>query len=645
MDQNTNWYIRLKEVVSSPLKKITEMAGGAQKKMLSVANAGSNIAKNSNFAAREIRKTTGSLTDLTNNLRKLETLQSKAFDPKHVQNYEKAINKVKADIANWHKMKTPEAEAPKSSWWQKLKGGFSSQGKKPAWMDELKDQLGNQMSVGGYNPFEMLASPKMLGIAGIVLASAAMSKGVGIAKDFDYGIAKINATAQLGEKTLGKLETRLVEIGSQSGGNFDNITAAYEKILSTTGRVNLSLDITETAIKGANAGFASLDIVGGALAQTLASVGNKNATANEVLDTLLKAKAVGASEFTDFTTYLPGLIASAKNLGIAYKDTAGLFAYMTLKGQSASDSAMLMQNAFSALQKKDVIVGLKAKGIDLFNLNGSRKNIETVFLEITKKLSTLTDKQKTKFLLDIGLNDAQARQAFSVLTDDAKEFKRVMGEVNNSLGETDRQLAMTVNYTRDWGNVMDDLKSIGKGLGDTLLPVIDTLIQGIKGFGKGLRDEVFGLAIFDKSSWRDDEAIKQNALQQNARKIATNRTMEHYKLQPGANFTREQNVFFKSIYDQNLNSVSKLNNKNRIDTKEKEVEKNKPIKLLSGLDNTNIDDSKKKADTGNGGLKTLIQNLYITNHVKTEESADKLKRKMTDDIVDAGRDALVTLGV
>src|SRR5690606_7258624 len=156
-----------------------------------------------------------------------------------------------------------------------------------------------------------------------------------------FGMAKINATAQLTSKTLDKLEGRLVDIGGQSGGNFDNITFAYEKILSTTGKVNLSLDITETAVKGAKAGFASLDLVAGALAQTLASVGAENATANEVLDTLLKAKAVGAGEFEDFARYLPGLIASAKNVGMAFKDTAGLFSFMTFKGQSPEQAATL----------------------------------------------------------------------------------------------------------------------------------------------------------------------------------------------------------------------------------------------------------------------------------------------------------------
>src|SRR5690606_20514334 len=128
-----------------------------------------------------------------------------------------------------------------------------------------------------------------------------------------------------------------------------------------------------------------------------------------------------------------------------------------------------------------ILVGLKAKGIDPFNINGSRKNITKLFLEITEKLHGLTDKQKTKFLLDVGLNDAQARQAWSVLTSDAENFKRVMAEVNDSVGETQKQLANTANYTTSWGDIADEWKAIGKGIGDVLLPVIDVITNAISG--------------------------------------------------------------------------------------------------------------------------------------------------------------------
>ena len=68
------------------------------------------------------------------------------------------------------------------------------------------------------------------------------------------------------------------------------------------------------------------------------------------------AKGVGAGEFADFARYMPNLIAGASNLGIAYKEVAGTFAYMTGKGQSAERAAVLMENAFSVLGRVDVVI-------------------------------------------------------------------------------------------------------------------------------------------------------------------------------------------------------------------------------------------------------------------------------------------------
>lgn len=90
---------------------------------------------------------------------------------------------------------------------------------------------------------DMLSNPMMLAGAGIAAVGAGLYKAGNLALDFETGMAKINATAQLGAGDLGKLQDRLQDIGSNSGGNFEQIPQAYEKILSQTGNVNLSLNI------------------------------------------------------------------------------------------------------------------------------------------------------------------------------------------------------------------------------------------------------------------------------------------------------------------------------------------------------------------------------------------------------------------
>ncbi|MCE9540626.1 MAG: phage tail tape measure protein, partial [Bacteroidetes bacterium] len=441
----TEWELRLKDYVSAPFKKLIDYATGSQKKLAEVANGLTKAAQASNAMGRDFKRNYGGLEST---LSGLEKRQKEAFTTKHILAYQKMIDRTKAEME-----KLNAVTKPTLSGWSKFK-------------NNLKDSA---QQIPGVN---MLGNPALLMGAGVFALGVGLKKSATLALDYETGMAKINATAQLSTDSLGLLKNRLIDIGSSSGGNFELIPDAYEKILSQTGKVNLSLDIMETAVKGAKAGFTDIDTLASAVGQSLSSIGEQNAKASEVLDTFMMAKKVGAGEFKDFAQYLPQLIASGKNLAVSYKDTAGMFAYMTGKGQSASDSAMLMNNAFTALQKNDVVKGLENKGIKMFDANGMRRDVKDVFLDLGQRLSGMSDLKKLDFFTDIKFNDAQAKIAFGLLTQDAEKFKATMGDVNDALGETDRQLAMTANSARTWGNIGDKLKSWGVAIGDVLLPIV-----------------------------------------------------------------------------------------------------------------------------------------------------------------------------
>jgi hypothetical protein len=368
----------------------------------------------------------------------------------------------------------------------------------------------------------------------------------------------------------------------------------------------------------------------------------------------MMAKKVGAGEFKDFAQYLPQLIAGGKNLAMSYKDTAGMFAYMTAKGQSATDSAMLMNNAFTALQKNEVMKGLKNKGIDLFDSKGMRRNIKDVFLELTKKLNGLNDRKKSQFFIDIGLNDAQAKTAFSVLTSDAERFNEIMGDVNDSVGETDRQLSMTANRARSWGDIGDEIKSWGVAIGDFVLPVMDQFVTLINNAVKGWKS----ILSFDFKS--PDEKAQEKYLEQNtmANKLATKYTSSYFKkdlMQTGMTPGSKEDNVWKIAKEKYLEEILKSDSKskNNIDKKEsaaalalKNVNNGKSAFDTSGSSSSTSSSGSSVSGDGNK-VRNLTMNLYITNNNKVDDAnhLEKLKQKITDVIVDSARDGMVTIGV
>lgn len=339
------------------------------------------------------------------------------------------------------------------------------------WRNQLRDA--SEEIPGLSRAMSLISNPIALASAGIVAFGTAGVVATKSAYNFEEGMAKINATAQLSKSQLGGLRDKLMEIGYDSGGNFNRIPESFEKILSQVGNVDQSLDILKASTKGATAGFTDLDVVSGALAQSMSIIGAQNAKAQDVLDTMFAAKRVGAGEFKDFATYLPTLIASGKNLGIEYKNVAGLFAYMTGKGQSASDSAMLLQNAFTALGKSDITSGMEKLGVNVFDKQGMMRDIGTIMTELGTKLNGLSSKEKLNVLEKIGLNDAQARNAFAILTSDANKLTEALNATNNATGETAMTLAKTQTPANNWKEALDKINFFITKIGYKLLPYFD----------------------------------------------------------------------------------------------------------------------------------------------------------------------------
>lgn len=345
------------------------------------------------------------------------------------------------------------------------------------WGSKLKESLSQIPGIGA------LTNP-------IVAVGGAMVGATKMSLDFDRGMAAINTTAQLAPDKLAKLKNELLSIDPSLVKDWSIIPETYESIISQTGDVALSTDIMKTAIKGAKAGFTDASVVAAALGQSLSLIGKENASAEEVLDTFFAAKRVGAGEFQDFAQYMPSLIASGDALGIKYKEVAGMFAYMTGKGQSAEKSTVLMENAFSAMSKIDVRKNLASAGVNVFDAQGSIRSMTDIFSDLKGKMDGMSDEAKSSFLAKMGLTDKEARSAFIVMTSDIDTLKSSMDDVKNSMGETTEALRLSASPADRLNTLWSQAQVIGIKLGGAIAAVLTPALQVVGWVGGYVADTV-----------------------------------------------------------------------------------------------------------------------------------------------------------
>jgi TP901 family phage tail tape measure protein len=328
-------------------------------------------------------------------------------------------------------------------------------------INKLETINGSRLKKWGKEAFEAIPGARVVANP-LVLAATAIGVAGKSALSFDEGMAKVNVTAELQKDKLATLKTQLLDLGQKYGAEMGKVPDSFEAILSVLGEVNPSLQVFETSLKGAKATGTELDIVSKALASTKSILNEDRISADEVLNTFLAAKRVGAGEFKDFASYMPGLIASAGNLGIKWKQATGLFAYMTTKVASASDATMLMQNVFTALGKSEIQKGLSGAGVELFNKKDTLKSYDNIMLAVSEKIQSMTEGQKLKFVADIGINDSYSKK---VLTGEVKD-ERKLSEIKDKLMGSGIAIYDKKGSIRQIEEIMGDLSARMKGLSD-----------------------------------------------------------------------------------------------------------------------------------------------------------------------------------
>jgi hypothetical protein len=147
---------------------------------------------------------------------------------------------------------------------------------------------------------------------------------------------------------------------------------------------------------------------------------------------------------------------------------------------------MLLQNAFTALGKSEIREGLKAAGVEVFDAQGKMRGLMPIVEELSGVMASMSDQEKSNFLEKIGLRDAQAKQAFSVLTDETGKLQEAMNATANATGEMQAALDQSNTPMNKIKGIWTDIQYTALGLYAVIETVLNPVLVILGGLFSGI---------------------------------------------------------------------------------------------------------------------------------------------------------------
>lgn len=221
------------------------------------------------------------------------------------------------------------------------------------------NDLGGQMQTTGKN---------MQNIGGqIGLVAAPIAAAFGVATDqsmkFDEAVTNTGAVMGWNRDQITAMKTELLTIGAGTRAGPQAVADAMYDIAGGVADASTHMSILNAAIHTSQAGNASLGGTTKALISTMNSYGYSADKATKVSDVLTQVVGKGVGSMDEFASALPQVTGLAASLQIPLEDVGSSMAFLTTKGNSASEASTQLGGIMSALMKpnadmKDALTAL-----------------------------------------------------------------------------------------------------------------------------------------------------------------------------------------------------------------------------------------------------------------------------------------------
>jgi TP901 family phage tail tape measure protein len=265
---------------------------------------------------------------------------------------------------------------------------------------------------------------------------------------------------------------------------FDQMQAALYDIFSSMDvNTTQAQAILEGFSKAAVAGQVDIQTAGRATISIMNSYGLSVDDLNHILDVQFQLVRKGVGTYDEFASSIGLATPAAVSAGQSVESLAGMLAFLTRNGLSASRAATSAGRALETFANPDVQKRLQNMGVATTDLLGNFRPIADVMTDLGRKLDGMTKPEKVaalQALLAGAGSNVQARRFWNLAIENFDQLNSLTDDMVNSSG------AMSNAYDIMFGQpqtkiqqMKNEIAILKTEIGDQLLPVKERLLQKV----------------------------------------------------------------------------------------------------------------------------------------------------------------------
>jgi TP901 family phage tail tape measure protein len=202
---------------------------------------------------------------------------------------------------------------------------------------------------------------------------------------------------------------------------------------------------------------------------------------HRVNDVMFQLVRKGVGTYGEFNSTIGLAVPAAVRAGQEIEILAGMMAFMTRNGISASRSASSAMRALENFADPRIVARLEKMGISVKDAAGEFLPLTDVVRDLGKKLEGLPGPEKSKILQDLlkgAGNSAQARRFWNLAIENYDEFQQRVDEMINSAGSLDEAYGIMFEDPQTQIQLLrNQYEVLRSEIGDELIPIKLELAQ------------------------------------------------------------------------------------------------------------------------------------------------------------------------